>query len=218
MGKLRSHRVEELLAETLGELTDLPHARVLDVGAGKVVEKNRRAGFAELADRYDRLIRERQYIGLEITPESSPALVGDAQLLPFADASMDGVLMVSVLEHLCDPIRAVDQVWRVLKPGGIFFSYAPFYHPYHGSPQDYFRFTLEGYRYLLRGFSSVKFVSGGNYFAVLNDVVAYPLNRAGRLGRALSKTVELPVGVLFRFLDEGLSTRVAAGFGAQARK
>lgn len=218
MAKLRHHRVEQLLAETLGELTDLPHARVLDVGAGRVVEKNRRAGLNDLADRYAQLMSEQQYIGLEITGESSPAVIGDAHQLPFATASMDGVLMVSVLEHLRDPIRAVDQVWRVLKPGGIFFSYAPFYHPYHGSPQDYFRFTMEGYRYLLRDFSEAKIVSAGNYFAVLNDVVAYPLNRAGRLGRALSKAVEVPSGVLFRSLDAGLSSRVAAGFGARARK
>ena len=59
----------------------------------------------------------------------------------------------AVLEHLSDPLRAVEQVWRVLKPGGVFFSYAPFYHPYHASPHDYFRFTEEGYRHLLRAFS-----------------------------------------------------------------
>lgn len=218
MSKLRSRRVEELLAETIEGLVRLPHARVLDIGAGQVVEKNRRAGFDDLANRYAGLMASQQYIGLEITNETRPAVVGDAHLLPFADATMDGVLMVSVLEHLCDPIRAVDQVWRVLKPGGVFFSYAPFYHPYHGSPRDYFRFTLEGYRYLLRDFSETQFVSGGNYFAVLNDVVTYPLGQAGRLGRFLSKTVELPVGVLFRSFDARLSSRLAAGFGAVARK
>ncbi len=218
MGKLRSHRVEQLLMQTLDEFIALPHARVLDIGAGQVVDKNRRAGFYDLAERYARLMATQEYIALEITPEASPALVGDAHHLPFAAMTMDGVLMVSVLEHLYDPIRAVDQVCRVLKPGGLFFSYAPFYHPYHGSPHDYFRFTLEGYRYLLRDFAEVQFVSGGNYFAVLNDVVGYPLNRGGRLGRALSKTIELPLGLMFRGFDARLSWRLAAGFGARARK
>ena len=218
MGKLRSRRVEQLLSKTLDEFTSLPHARVLDIGAGKVVEKNRRAGFRDLAERYEQLMSTQEYVGLEITSDSGPTLVGDAHHLPLADATMDGVLMVSVLEHLCDPIRAVDQVCRVLKPGGIFFSYAPFYHPYHGSPHDYFRFTLEGYRYLLRDFSEVQFVSGGNYLAVLNDVVAYPLSRAGRLGRVLGKAIELPLGFLFNRFDSHLSPRLAAGFGARARK
>jgi SAM-dependent methyltransferase len=218
MGKLRSPRVEQLLTQTLDEFTRLGHARILDIGAGQVVQKNHRAGFHDLAMSYARLMAKQEYIGLEITSEAEPTVVGDAHHLPFADATMDGVLMVSVLEHLCDPIRAVEQVYRVLKPGGIFFSYAPFYHPYHGSPQDYFRFTQEGYRYLLRSFPEVQFVSGGNYLAVLNDVVAYPLNRAGRIGRALGMTFEIPLGVLFRRFDERLSSRLAAGFGARARK
>lgn len=218
MGKLRSPRVEQLLSKTLEGLIGLDHARVLDIGAGRVVEKNRRAGFPDLADRYARLMEKQEYIGLEISSESQPKLVGDAHHLPLSDESMDAVLLVSVLEHLRDPIRAVNEIYRVLKPGGIFFSYAPFYHPYHGSPHDYFRFTLEGYRHLLRNFSDVKFVSGGNYIAVLNDVISYPLNRGGRIGRILSKAIELPLGALFRLVDSGLGTQVAAGFGACARK
>ncbi len=218
MGKLRSQDVEQLLAQTLAEFIARPHARVLDIGAGQVVEKNHRAGLHDLANRYAELIAKQQYIGLEIDSESKPGVVGDAHHLPFADATMDGVLMVSVLEHLYDPIRAVDEVYRVLKPGGIFFSYAPFYHPYHASPHDYFRFTREGYGYLLRHFSDTQFVSGGNYIAVLNDVVGHPLNRAGRAGRALSKVIEWPLGVLFRRYDARLSSRLAAGFGARACK
>ncbi len=218
MGKLRSNRVEQLLTQTLEELIARPHARVLDIGAGQVVEKNHRAGFHELANHYARLMKTQEYIGLEIGADSKPAVVGDAHHLPFADATMDGVLLVSVLEHLYDPIRAVDEISRVLKPGGVFFSYAPFYHPYHASPHDYFRFTLDGYRYMLRDFSDVQFVSGGNYIAVLNDVVGYPLNRAGRVGRLLSKGIELPLSVLFNRFDARLSSRLAAGFGARACK
>ncbi len=219
MGKLRSTRVEQLLRHTLDEFANKPHARVLDIGAGQVVEKNHRAGFHALAETYARMMQRCQYIGLEIDAAGRPAVVGDAHRLPFASGSMDGVLLVSVLEHLHDPIRAVDEVWRVLKRGGIFFSYAPFYHPYHESPHDYFRFTADGYRYLLRDFSEMQIVSGGNYVAVLNDVMAYPLNRAGRAGRAFTKLfLELPLSLAFRTLDARMSPRVAAGFGARARK
>ncbi len=218
MGKLRSKRVENLLAQTLDSFIALPEARVLDIGSGQVVEKNHRAGLHGLAERYARLIATGHYIGLEIGAESGPAVVGDAHHLPFADCSLDGVLMVSVLEHLYDPIRAADQVYRVLKPGGIFFSYAPFYHPYHASPHDYFRLTTDGYRYLLRDFCEVKLVSGGNYIAVLNDITAYPLTRSGRMGRALSKLIELPLGLLFGALDERTGTKIAVGYGAWARK
>jgi SAM-dependent methyltransferase len=45
---------------------------------------------------------------------------GDAQNLPFADASFDRVLASFALLHLADPERACAEACRVLKPGGIF--------------------------------------------------------------------------------------------------
>src|SRR6187401_2383030 len=130
--------------ETIDALLAKPAARVLDVGAGSVVEKNRRAGQYALAEKYARLVTQRGYFGTDVQRGENVRFVADAHLLPIAAESLDGVIMVSVLEHLYDPIRAVDQVTRVLKPGGVYFSYAPFYHPYHASPHDYFRFTEQG--------------------------------------------------------------------------
>lgn len=45
---------------------------------------------------------------------------GDAQKLPFADASADVVVMSEVIEHLLQPELAVWEVARVLRPGGVF--------------------------------------------------------------------------------------------------
>ncbi len=208
-----------MLIQLLDDFIARDETRVLDIGAGQVVAKNRRAGYHDLANKYARLIDKGRYIGLEIDTESRPAVVGDAHRLPFADCSFDGVLMASVLEHLYDPIRAVDQVYRVLKPGGVFFSYAPFYHPYHASPHDYYRFTADGYRYLLRDFRQVQLVSGGDYIAVLNDVLDYPLKRAGRVGRALSTVfVQFPLGLLLRLRGEHAGDKLAVGYGAWAVK
>ncbi|MFJ8955848.1 methyltransferase domain-containing protein [Streptomyces sp. NPDC102381] len=38
--------------------------------------------------------------------------------LPFADASADAVLLSEVVEHLVDPDAALDEIHRVLRPGG----------------------------------------------------------------------------------------------------
>lgn len=216
--KLRSPAPQRLLMETIDALIYKPDVRVLDVGAGSVVEKNRRAGQYALADKYAQLVKQRGYFGTDVQAGDNVMFVADAHLLPIADASLDGVIMVSVLEHLYDPIRAVDQISRVLKPGGVFFSYAPFYHPYHASPHDYFRFTEQGYRYLLRDFSSVKLVSGGNYVAVANDVISHAFG-GSRIGRGLARVfVEAPMSLLFRAFDGSQSPEVAVGFAALAVK
>ena len=45
---------------------------------------------------------------------------GDAARMPFADASVDIVVMSEVIEHLLRPELAVWEIARVLRPGGVF--------------------------------------------------------------------------------------------------
>ena len=48
--------------------------------------------------------------------------LGDVQNLPFADEAFDLVMAAHVLEHLVDPHRAIEEMVRVLKPGGILLA------------------------------------------------------------------------------------------------
>lgn len=45
---------------------------------------------------------------------------GDVEALPFADKGQDAVLSNIVLFHVTDPLRAMQEAFRVLVPGGIF--------------------------------------------------------------------------------------------------
>ena len=49
---------------------------------------------------------------------NSDLRVGDAEALSFADASFDLVYSWGVLHHSPDTPRAINEVWRVLRPGG----------------------------------------------------------------------------------------------------
>ena len=50
---------------------------------------------------------------------SVDGLVADASALPFSDESLDAVLACHMLYHVPDPSKALDEIRRVLKPGGI---------------------------------------------------------------------------------------------------
>jgi ubiquinone/menaquinone biosynthesis C-methylase UbiE len=44
---------------------------------------------------------------------------GSVYTLPFADQTFDAVFSHALLEHLADPLAALNQMKRVLKPGGV---------------------------------------------------------------------------------------------------
>jgi SAM-dependent methyltransferase len=82
-------------------------------------------------------------------------LVCDAHDLPFQDASFDGVVAQAVLEHVLDPQRCVDEIHRVLAPGGYIYVETPFMQQVHGGKYDFTRFTYLGHRRLLRHFDQL---------------------------------------------------------------
>src|SRR5215468_6972039 len=51
--------------------------------------------------------------------------VGDVEHLPFADGSMDGILLSGLVHHLPDPSRCAAEAFRVLKKGGSFVAFDP---------------------------------------------------------------------------------------------
>jgi len=48
-----------------------------------------------------------------------------AEKLPYADNSFDGLMALDVLEHVASPTALVEEIHRVLKPGGIFYLFVP---------------------------------------------------------------------------------------------
>lgn len=85
--------------------------------------------------------------------------------LDYPDNSFDYVISDQVLEHVeGDPQQAVDECWRILRPGGIAVHTTCFINPIHGSPKDFWRFTPDALRLLSRKFSEIVDCDGwGNF-------------------------------------------------------
>jgi len=91
---------------------------------------------------------------LDLRRKPGAAVVGDAHALPFAPGSFDLILSTEMLEHTIEPQRIVDEIRRVLRPGGRLLLTTRFAFPLHDVPGDYFRFTNYGLAHLFRNWSS----------------------------------------------------------------
>jgi SAM-dependent methyltransferase len=87
-------------------------------------------------------------------------IVADAHKLPYADGSVDHISCLAVLEHLSRPEIAVEEMARVLRPGGLIYLESPGLQPYHGYPSHFHNFTLTGHDALLARFGFGRIDSG----------------------------------------------------------
>jgi len=90
--------------------------RVADVGAGtgKLTARLAAGGHDVVAVEPSEQMRER----LQLAVPGVPALAGRAEALPLEDASVDAVTVAQAW-HWVDESRAVPEVARVLRPGGV---------------------------------------------------------------------------------------------------
>ena len=89
-------------------------------------------------------------VNLDIDESAHVHVVNRSEGVPFADESFEAVLLEYVLEHVGPIESLLDEVVRVLKPGGSVLITVPFRQSYHACPQDFWRFTHEGLERLLR--------------------------------------------------------------------
>jgi SAM-dependent methyltransferase len=144
--------------------------RTLDVGCG--------------AQPYAPLFAD--YTGLEYDlrryAQTVPAVCGSALELPFAANSFDTVFSSQVLEHVPEPWRMLEEMARVLKPGGYLILSAPHIWGLHEVPHDYFRFTCYGLEYLAQraGLETIEVRPMAGYWVTAGTRFCYYLRRFQR--------------------------------------
>jgi SAM-dependent methyltransferase len=72
-----------------------------------------------------------EWVGVDADPGSAASVVADAHALPFEDRSFELVLSVASLHLMRHPHVVLQEVRRVLRPGGAFLGTVAFLEPFH---------------------------------------------------------------------------------------
>ena len=85
---------------------------------------------------FDRLLTSREHYsyshyfpGVKSGDKRDGVLCADLTNLPFEDNSFDIFLTLDVFEHIFDPVQALREIHRVLRPGGYYFMTVPIENP-----------------------------------------------------------------------------------------
>ena len=110
-----------------------PGRRWLDVGCGRQIVPDFAATLEEqraLASRMQMLVGMDVDSAIHDHPLLQERVMGWGDALPFADGSFDLITANMVMEHVKDPTRILNEVRRVLRPGGRFLFHTPNYKFY----------------------------------------------------------------------------------------
>lgn len=101
----------------------------------------------------------------------------DIHKMPYKDNLFDFVIADQVLEHVKKPWIGVEEVRRVLKPGGFAILTSALIFYIHGVPYDYWRFTPDGLKVLCENFSFIHECSGAGNLNFVIDILTKKNNK-----------------------------------------
>jgi SAM-dependent methyltransferase len=128
-----------------------------------------------------------------------------AEKIPFPDNTYDVVYSIATLEHIPDPMKACQEMLRVLKPGGIFYCHAgPLWYSAYGFHPDPYIAKLEPYFH-------IRYSSQEDYLQEhpdLRDNPAYLKRITECFDAQMSWFNQLPSQVYFTFIADMLRTQI----------
>lgn len=181
--------------------------RLLDAGAGECQFRKFCEHLQYVSQDFSQYTGAGDSVGLQTgTWDTSRIdIVCDISKIPEPDQSFDAILCTEVLEHLPEPVLALKEFSRLLRPGGKLILTAPFSSLTHFSPY-HFATGFNRYFYLHHlpklGFSNIIIEENGNFF----EFIAQELNRVNECatryaGQRLSTKEEKALSILLAALE-----------------
>ncbi len=95
---------------------------------------------------------KKEFVGCDMREGPGVDKILNLHKIDLPSNSVGTVLIMDTLEHVEYPHKALDEIYRILKPDGIVIMSSVMNFPIHDYPYDYWRFTPEAFRSLLKKF------------------------------------------------------------------
>lgn len=129
------------------EIMDLPEP-IYEFGSYLVPEQ---IEFANIRH----LFPGKKYVGCDMREGPGVDRILNLHNIELEESSVGTVLCLDTLEHVEYPYKAIEEVYRILKPDGIVVISSVMNYPIHDFPHDYWRFTPEAFRSIMKPFHNV---------------------------------------------------------------
>jgi SAM-dependent methyltransferase len=158
---VRRYYVDEFFERHVSALP--ARSRVIDVGG----IKTRKRGQFDIR-RFDRDV-----VCVNTSRAAEPDVLADAVSVPLPSGGADAVILAEVVEHLPDPVAALAEAARLLRPGGVLLATAPFLFRVHADPIDVGRYAPDWWRMALEraGFTDVAVENQGLLLSVIAEML-----------------------------------------------
>lgn len=98
----------------------------------------------------------KELVTLDLSKGPLVQVIGDiTQKTEFDSESFDSIICTEVLEHTSNPFKAVEEMHRILKPGGEIYGSTPLNFRIHNPQPDNWRFTESGLKELFKEFENI---------------------------------------------------------------
>jgi len=204
-------RARRLIFEKWLREIDRDGLTVLDVG-GRIQPYR-----ALLGDRVGR------YFAVDPLATALVNVVGRGEDLPFASDSFDLIFCTQVLEYIPTPGKVIDEIHRVLKPGGILLLSVPALSPLD-SDEEYWRFYPSCLGALLAPFSKIEIAPEGGSITGVCRTINSSLNTFAKVRpvRTVLQATVFPavnlLGLAMESLARSNNQQFTANYSVRAQK
>lgn len=167
-------------------------------------------------------------VNLDLADLAEVDIVAPAGRLPFRDGTLALVVAQELFEHLADPQATVQEIARVLRPGGVAYVQTPWMLGWHSGPRDFWRFSHQGMAELFGEAFALERIGtslghGSGFYRVAVEYVAVTASAIARPLYLPAKAVAALLLIPFRWADllsarSPEAHRIAGGFFAIARR